>query len=316
MAQSGPVDRASDRWASIVLSVALHGAIVAAIVYSWYTYKHDRPAPTLAIEASVVDAKTVPGLGKLPPQPEPAPPPPVAPPPEPPPPDTQPQVEPEGPPQPTPEELAKREQEQKEQAEKEEQAKQQEDDRKRAEQEKQQEQALAEEKAAEDKRAEEKRLADEQAKKAQEKADAERKAREAADAKKKAEEKRLADEKQKADQQAAADREADLKRSLDQELRQDAARSSGALASWQSQITARIQRAWLRPASARSGIECVLNVTQVPGGEVTNVRIGTCNGDQAVRESIEAAVYRASPLPPPPDPSLFERSLVITFRPD
>jgi len=316
MAQSGPVDRASDRWASIVLSVALHGAIVAAIAYSWYTYKHDRPAPTLAIEASVVDAKTVPGLGKLPPQPEPAPPPPVAPPPEPPPPDTQPQVEPEGPPQPTPEELAKREQEQKEQAEKEEQAKQQEVDRKRAEQEKQQEQALAEEKAAEDKRAEEKRLADEQAKKAQEKADADRKAREAADAKKKAEEKRLADEKQKADQQAEADREADLRRSLDQELRQDAARSSGALASWQSQITARIQRAWLRPASARSGIECVLNVTQVPGGEVTNVRIGTCNGDQAVRESIEAAVYRASPLPPPPDPSLFERSLVITFRPD
>jgi colicin import membrane protein len=312
MAKSGPVDRASDRWASIVLSVLLHGALVAAIVYSWWTYKHDRPAPTLAIEASVVDAKSVPGIGKLPPQPEPAPPPPVVPPPEPPP-ETQPQVEPDGPPQPTPEELAKREQEQKEQAEKEAQAKQQEEDQKRADQEKQQEAALAEEKAAQEKRDEEKRLADEQAKKAQEKADAERKA---ADAKKKAEEKRLADEKQKADQQAEADREADLRRSLDQELRQDAARSSGALASWQSQITARIQRAWLRPASARSGIERVLNVTQVPGGEVTNVRIGTCNGDQAVRESIEAAVYRASPLPPPPDPSLFERSLVITFRPD
>ena len=315
MAKSGPVDRASDRWASIVLSVLLHGAIVAAIAYSWWTYKNDRPAPTLAIEASVVDAKSVPGIGKLPPQPEPAPPPPVVPPPEPPP-ETQPQVEPDGPPQPTPEELAKREQEQKEQAEKEAQAKQQELDQKRADEEKQQEAALAEEKAAQEKRDEEKRLADEQAKKAQEKADAERKVREAADAKKKADEKRLADEKQKADQQAAADREADLRRSLDQELRQDAARSSGALASWQSQITARIQRAWLRPASARSGIECVLNVTQVPGGEVTNVRIGTCNGDQAVRESIEAAVYRASPLPPPPDPSLFERSLVITFRPD
>ena len=319
MAKTGPIDRASDRWASIVLSVLLHGAIVAAIAYSWYSYKHDRPAPTLAIEASVVDAKTVPGLGKLPPQAQPAPPPPVVPPPEPPPPDSQPQVEPDGPPPPTPEELAKREQEQKDQADKAEQAakeKQQEEDAKRLEQERQQESALAEEKAAEDKRVEEKRLADEQARKAQEKADAERKARDAADAKKKADEKRLADEKQKADQQAAADREADLKRSLDQELRQDAARSSGALASWQSQITARIQRAWLRPASARSGIECVLNVTQVPGGEVTNVRIGTCNGDQAVRESIEAAVYRASPLPPPPDPSLFERSLVITFRPD
>src|SRR5271165_3523231 len=111
MAHSGPAERASDRWASIVLSVLLHGALAAAIGYSWYTYKRERPAPTLAIEATVVDAKSVPGVGKLPPQPESTPPPPV------PLPDTQPQVEPEGPPPPTPEELAKREQEQKEQAE-------------------------------------------------------------------------------------------------------------------------------------------------------------------------------------------------------
>jgi colicin import membrane protein len=49
---------------------------------------------------------------------------------------------------------------------------------------------------------------------------------------------------------------------------------------------------------------------------VTSARIESCNGDQAVRESIEAAAYRASPLPPPPDPSLFERDLEVTFRPD
>jgi colicin import membrane protein len=60
----------------------------------------------------------------------------------------------------------------------------------------------------------------------------------------------------------------------------------------------------------------MLYVTQVPGGEVTQVRIGECNGDQAVRESIEAAVYRASPLPPPPDPALFDRNLKINFKPD
>ena len=35
-----------------------------------------------------------------------------------------------------------------------------------------------------------------------------------------------------------------------------------------------------------------------------------------VRESIEAAVYRASPLPPPPDPALFDRHLRIDFKPD
>lgn len=311
MTQSGPVERASDRWASIVLSVLLHGALVVAVGYGWWSYKHDRPAPTLAIDATVVDAKAVPGLGNLPPEPQPPPPPPPEPPPQ-----TQPQVEPDGPPPPTPEELAKREEEQKQQAEEQAKAKQQEEDQKRLEQERQQETALAEEKAAEEKRAQEKRLAEEQQRQAQEKADAERKAREAAEAKKRAEEKRLEDQRRQAEAQATAQREAELKQSLDQEIRADAARSSGALASWQSQITARIQRAWLKPPSARPGIECVLNVTQVPGGEVTNVRIGACNGDQAVRESIEAAVYRASPLPPPPDPTLFERSLVITFRPD
>jgi colicin import membrane protein len=315
MAQSAPVERSSDRWISIVLSVVLHGVLVAAIGYSWWAFKEERPAPTLAIDATVVDPRSVPGLGNLPPQPQP---PPAPTPPEPP--QAQPQVEPAGPPQPSPEELAKREQEQKEQqeqAESQAKAKQQEEDQKRLEQERQQEQAVAEEKAAEQKRAEEKRLADEQAQHvAQEKAEAERKAREVAEAKKKAEEQKRLEQQKQAEQQAAAEREADLKRSLDQELRADQARASGALASWQSQITARIQRAWLRPPSARQGIECVLNVTQVPGGEVTNVRIGSCNGDQAVRESIEAAVYRASPLPPPPDPTLFERNLVITFRPD
>jgi colicin import membrane protein len=60
----------------------------------------------------------------------------------------------------------------------------------------------------------------------------------------------------------------------------------------------------------------VLHVTQVPGGEVTQVTIGECNGDQAVRESIETAVYRASPLPAPPDPSLFDRQLTINFNPE
>lgn len=315
MARPGSVVPRSDRWLSLLLSVLLHGALVAAIGYGWWTYRQERPQPTLAIDAAVVDSRSVPGIGKLPPAAEPAPAQPQ--PPQEPPPTEQTQVEPSGPPEPSPEELAKREQEQKEQAEQEAQAKQQEEDRKRAEQERQQEAALAEEKQAQ--REAEQRAADKQAaekKQAQEKAEAERKAREAAEAKKRAEEKQLAQQRAQEDAQASAEREADLKRSLDQELRADAARSSGALASWQSQITARIQRAWLKPPSARAGIECVLNVTQVPGGEVTNVTIGSCNGDQAVRDSIEAAVYRASPLPPPPDPTLFERNLVITFRPD
>jgi colicin import membrane protein len=56
-------------------------------------------------------------------------------------------------------------------------------------------------------------------------------------------------------------------------------------------------------------------VTQVPGGNVVSAKLGACNGDDAVKQSILDAVSRASPLPPPPDPALFERNLELYFRP-
>jgi colicin import membrane protein len=264
------MQRLSDRWVSISLSVLLHVALLGALVYGWMLFRQPpRPAPTLAIEARVVDARSVRGAVQTPPQPAPAP---EAPP------------ESEGPPQPTSDELAQREQQ------------------------RQQEQAAAEEQQ----RAAEQAAAEAAAAEAARRAAAERKAREEAEA-----QKRAAEEQQRqADAKEQAQREADLKRSLAAEEQARKARAGPALASWQSQIAARINRAWLRPPTARPGIECMLNVTQVPGGEVTEVSIGECNGDQAVRESIEAAVYRASPLPPPPDPALFDRHLRIDFKPD
>ena len=257
---------------SITLSVLLHAALLGALAYGWLVFRRPpRPAPTLAIEAHVVDSRSVRGVVQPAPQPAP------------------PQAPPEsvGPPQPTPEERSQREQQ------------------------RQQEEAAA----AEQKRAAEEKAAAEAAAAAQAaeaRAAAERKAREEADA-----QKRAAEEKQRqAEAQEQAQREEDLKRDLAAEEEAKKARAGPALASWQAQIAAKINRAWLRPPTARPGIECMLNVTQVPGGEVTEVTIGACNGDQAVRESIEAAVYRASPLPPPPDPALFDRHLRIDFKPD
>jgi colicin import membrane protein len=81
-------------------------------------------------------------------------------------------------------------------------------------------------------------------------------------------------------------------------------------------IQARIQRNWIRPASARPGLRCTVNVQQIPGGEVVGASIASCNGDDAVRQSIVSAVLRSSPLPAPPDPALFERNLVIEFVPE
>jgi colicin import membrane protein len=129
-------------------------------------------------------------------------------------------------------------------------------------------------------------------------------ARKAEEAKRKAEE-----------EKARAAREADLRKSLEAEEKLNALRSSSAMSTWVQQIANRIQRAWIRPPSARPGIDCVVHVTQVPGGAVTSVKVGECNGDATVRQSIEDAVIRASPLPPPPDPALFERELDIRFKP-
>ncbi len=91
---------------------------------------------------------------------------------------------------------------------------------------------------------------------------------------------------------------------------------SGALARYVYAIQQKIQRNWVEPPSATAGLKCVVNVRQLPGGEVVGAAIGQCNGDEAVRQSIEAAVFKASPLPEPEDPLLFDRNLRIEFKPE
>ncbi len=152
--------------------------------------------------------------------------------------------------------------------------------------------------------------------------------REAAEAKRreaeaKAEAKRqaeaAAEAKRKAEAEAQARREAELQDQLlaaisEEEQAREAA-DSGLLARWQELIKQKIQRNWVRPPSATAGLACDVSVRQIPGGEVVEVKIGECNGDAAVMRSIEAAVFKASPLPPPDDPSLFQQYLTLKFNP-
>ena len=91
---------------------------------------------------------------------------------------------------------------------------------------------------------------------------------------------------------------------------------SGQMDQYVRLIQQRVERNWIRPPSARVGLECVVNVTQIPSGDVIDVRVGRCNGDDAVRRSIETAVLKSSPLPRPPNPSLFTRNLQIVFAPE
>lgn len=286
-------------WRAVALSILLHSAIVGAAVYGWFTWKH-RPPPTeaLAIEGTVVDERA---LKNIAPPPKPAPPEPTPPVPEPTPepvPEPEP-VEEQGPPKPDPAEIQRKEEErlarEKETQEKEEKAALELKEREEAEKLEAEKKAAA--KAAADKAAAEKAAADKKA--------AEKKRAEDAAAAKKA-----------ADEKARQAKLAELQRAIDAEQRGNAIRNSDEAARWHAQIVARIERGWIRPPSAQPGISCIVSVTQVPSGDVTAVRVNSCSvNDPALRESVEAAVYRASPLPLPPDPAMFERNLELTFAP-
>lgn len=169
-----------------------------------------------------------------------------------------------------------------------------------------------------------KRQQDAKAKAAAEKAAAAKAAAEKSAAEKAAKDKAAHEKAEKAAAaKAAADeareraaREAEMRRALAAEEEESAAAArAGVQDEYRALLAQAIERSWIRPPSARAGLACTLYVTQVPGGAVTDVRLGTCNGDEAVRESIVNAVYRASPLPPPRDPRAFERRLEIVFRP-
>lgn len=117
------------------------------------------------------------------------------------------------------------------------------------------------------------------------------------------------------DARAQAAREAELRKQLAEEEGLMEAENAGLNSQYAALIQQQIERNWNRPPSARPGLECEIRVAQSPNGVVLSAQVGKCNGDAAVKQSIEAAVLRSSPLPPPPDRRLFQRNLILNFKP-
>ena len=158
--------------------------------------------------------------------------------------------------------------------------------------------------------AERKRLAEAEQRRKAEEAEKERQRLEAERAREEEiERQRRENERLRAEAQAARQAE------LDAESNRLAAMAADAKSAYIFAIQQKISRNWVRPPTAVAGIECIVNIRQLPGGEVVSVSIGACNADATVRRSIEAAVYKASPLPAPRDPSVFDRNLRLEFRP-
>ena len=125
--------------------------------------------------------------------------------------------------------------------------------------------------------------------------------------------KRAAEEAERRRRQQA---EAELQAQLAIEAERNAAREAGLLDQYTRMIENKIKQHWNRPLSARPGLDCLVRVVQLPSGDVMSATVASCNGDEAVRRSIERAVMDASPLPKPPNPTLFERNLNVNFRPE
>ena len=82
------------------------------------------------------------------------------------------------------------------------------------------------------------------------------------------------------------------------------------------QITARIERAWIRP---RTPIEnaffaCRVRITQNRNGVVQEIELVKCNGTPRWQTSLVQAIESASPLPAPPDTDVFTKRLTLDLR--
>ena len=142
------------------------------------------------------------------------------------------------------------------------------------------------------------------------------KQRETIAAKKKAElDKKHAKEDQR--KKEAAKAEAALKDALAAEEAEQAAaaqasRDVSELARYVAKFKAVISNAFVYP-DLKSGLKCTLFVRLIPGGEVIDVRVVESSGNAVFDRQAENAVRKASPLPVPDDPRLFEKMREIRF---
>ena len=199
-----------------------------------------------------------------------------------------------------------------------------EEERKQAEVEKRR-QAELKRKQEEQARAEKQRRIEEERKKVEEqkrieeerrKAEAERKRQEAEAQKRREEEERRRKAAEEAlKQQLAAEEQAREQARIESER---AARGAREWEKYQPLIRQSVSRNWNRPPGAPEGLRATLRIRMVPGGEVLEATVIHSSGNPLFDRSVEVAVRRASPLPVPSDPAMFQyfREINFDFKPD
>ena len=195
--------------------------------------------------------------------------------------------------------------------------KQEQEAKRKAEAEKKRQAELALKKKAE---AEQKRKEEEARRKAEEEArrkvEAEKKRKAEEEARRKAEA-----ERKRKEEEARRKAEQELQARLAAEQAREAAQRQSAMQRMVDEyvlyIQEKVQRSWIRPPSSGTELSCTVEVRLIPSGEVIDAQIVRSSGNSAFDRSVEAAVFKASPLPVPPDPVVMEqfRSLRFEFKP-
>ncbi len=80
-------------------------------------------------------------------------------------------------------------------------------------------------------------------------------------------------------------------------------------------ISGKVRGNIVLPPDIKGNPEALFEVTQLPSGEVLNVRLIKSSGHTAYDAATERAIRKSSPLPKPAKTELFSRTLELRFRP-
>jgi colicin import membrane protein len=105
----------------------------------------------------------------------------------------------------------------------------------------------------------------------------------------------------------------DRQRAASQQASDAASRRSQA--EWVDRIRAKVKSNVIEPPDLPGNPECVFDVILLPTYEVLEVRLKKSSGVRAYDDAVQRAILKASPLPRPDRPELFQRALELRVRP-
>jgi len=112
----------------------------------------------------------------------------------------------------------------------------------------------------------------------------------------------------------AAEAEAEA-RQLRQQQGKQAADLKRAQAEYIERVRGKIRGNIVLPPGIQGNPQAEFEVTQLPSGEVLDVKLRRSSGNPTLDAAVERAIRKSSPLPKPAQAELFERILRIPYKP-